>query len=99
MASRESFNIWRDFKSNRKKFWDSIKILFFIKRSKYIRELIIKDSISVPFSQKFGCNLFGHNWGYLEDEEYYVCWKCFKHEEKDEHKSNQRDNKIDKLLR
>lgn len=99
MASRESFNIWREFNRNSKKFWDCIKILFFIKRGKYVRRLIIKDSFNVPFNKKFGCKLFGHNWGFIDDEEYYVCWKCFKHEEKDEHKISQRDDKIDKLLR
>lgn len=99
MASRESFNIWRDFKSNRKKFWNSIKILFFIKNNKRIRNLIIEDSISVPFNKKFGCKLFGHNWGFLDDDQYYVCWKCFRHEEKDEHQSNKRDIQINKILR
>lgn len=99
-ASRESYNLLLDLKyKNYKRFWQNISILLLIKRDKYAKKLIIKDSFTTPFNKKIGCKWFGHDWKFDHEDNYYICWKCFKHETKQVHQINQRDEKIDKILK
>ena len=114
-ASRESYSLQMDLKyKNYKRFWKNISTLFylrnpsidyrnhkkwFVSNGRYERKLIIKDSFITPFNKKFGCRWFGHDWKFDNEDNYYICWKCFKYESPDVHKSTSRDEKIDKILR
>ena len=101
-ASRESYSLWTDWKYNRSRFWKNLKILLFsdfLNINKIDRKLIWIDSFRTPFNKKWGCKLFGHNWKYDQEDNYYICWKCFKHESKNEHIESQRDEKINEILK
>lgn len=100
-ASRQSFSLKSELKYKEyKRFRRNLLILFFLKKGKYERRLIIKDTFITPFFKSmFGCNLFGHEWHFDSEYNYYICYKCFKHETPDNHKSNLRQEKLDKILR
>lgn len=104
-TSRESFNIFQDIKYKK---WKKVKrslldLLLFWKKS-YNRGLVVKDTFITPFNKKIGCKMFGHRWCSEEEIERYdlddqfICWKCFKREDKTTRKSNSREDKIDKIL-
>ena len=104
-TARESYSLWKDWKLNRKRFWRNLGILLFINHlysnsySKYERKVIWIDSFRTPFNKKWGCKLFGHDWQYDQEDNYYICWKCFKYESKNEHIEYQRDEKIKDILK
>jgi hypothetical protein len=100
-ASRQGFNLKIDLKNkDYKRFKINLLILLFLKRGKYERKLIIKDTFVTPFFKSmFGCNWFGHNWHYDNEDDYFICYKCFKHESPENRKSNSRQEKIDKILK
>jgi len=112
-ASRKSYSLQSDLKDkNYKRFWKNLRTLLYLRlpeinyknrkkfsNSRYERKVIITDSFVTPFNKKFGCKWFGHNWKFDEEDNYYVCWKCFKYEKPDVYKAINRDDKIDKILR
>lgn len=99
-ASRQSYSLQMDFKhKNYKRFRQNLAILFYLKRSKYERKMIILDSFITPFNKKFGCKWFGHNWKYDHEDGYYICWKCYQYQKPDVYKSTSRQEKIDKILK
>ena len=100
-ASREGFNLRVDLKHKQfKRFRKNLMILFFLKRGKYERKLIVKDTFITPFYKSmFGCNWFGHEWHYDREDDCFICYKCFKHETSDNHKKNLREDKINKILK
>ena len=100
-ASRQSFNLRSDLKYKEwSRFRKNILILFFLKRGKYERRLIVKDTFVTPFFKSmFGCRFFGHEWHYDSEDNYYICYKCFGRETPQDHKINNRQQKIDKILK
>ncbi len=102
-TSRELFDIWVDIKYRRwRRVKRSINLLF--GSNTYDRSLVIKDSFVTPFNQIIGCRLFGHNWCTKEeidkyDLDTYLCWKCLKRESKSIRKENDREEKINKILK
>ena len=79
MASRENYNIRKRLKRS-KGFKNKIyTILFLIKsfyKRKYIRKLIIKDSIYTPFHKLITCKIKPHDFYNVKDEGYYFCLRC-----------------------
>ncbi len=99
-AARENKSIWVDFKNKR---WSNginkLKILISPK-SHWDKKLIWMDSFKQPFSKAIGCKIWGHNWyedKWPEGTEYF-CKNCYKWENHQTRKINQRLEKIDKIL-
>ena len=50
----------------------------FIHGDRYERKMFYTDNIKSPFNRLIGCRITGHNWFYIDEDNYAFCTKCHK---------------------
>lgn len=100
-ASRESYKISSRWKWGGKTYKQKIKslsnLLVGVIKNKWSREMFIKDNITQPFDKLIGCKLFGHDFMFDSEDHEYFCKKCWKRISEQQHESDIRRKKLDKI--
>jgi hypothetical protein len=100
-ASRESYKISSRWKWGGKTYSEKIKSVYrLLKRVIIDRrdgDLFIMDNISQPFDKMIGCKLFGHDFMHDYEDPEYFCKKCWKRISEQQHDSQIRRKKLQKI--
>jgi hypothetical protein len=100
-ACRQSYKISHIWEWGGKTYEQKFKSIFNLFKEivvrKWSRDMFIIDNIKQPFYKSIGCKIFGHKFRYDQDDDTYICIKCWYRMNKEKYYSDIRRKKILKI--